>query len=157
MTLRPDQLKQPRVLAIASGGGHWVQLRRMAAAFEGHDVAYVTTMKGYRQQVGDARFYVVVDGSRWNKCRLAWMAAQLLLVLLRERPDVVISTGAAPGYFGIRLGKMLGMRTIWVDSMANAERLSLCGERVGRYADLWLTQWPHLASTDGPAYAGSVL
>jgi UDP-N-acetylglucosamine:LPS N-acetylglucosamine transferase len=78
-------------------------------------------------------------------------------ILLRERPDVIISTGAAPGYFALRLGKWFGARTIWVDSIANVEKLSLSGQRVGKYADLWLTQWPHLARPEGPYFMGGVL
>jgi hypothetical protein len=69
----------------------------------------------------------------------------------------VISTGAAPGLFGVAIGSLLGARTIWVDSIANGEELSLSGHRARRFADLWLTQWPHLASKDGPFYRGSVL
>jgi hypothetical protein len=41
--------------------------------------------------------------------------------------------------------------------MANIEDLSMSGARAGRYADLWLTQWPHLAKAEGPYYGGSVL
>jgi hypothetical protein len=41
--------------------------------------------------------------------------------------------------------------------MANAEALSLSGEMAGRHADLWLTQWQHLARPEGPEYRGSVL
>ena len=46
---------------------------------------------------------------------------------MRLRPDVVITTGAAPGYFAVRIGKLLGARVVWVDSIANAEELSLSG------------------------------
>ena len=84
-------------------------------------------------------------------------AAAILILLLRERPDVVISTGAAPGYFGVRLGKWLGARAVWVDSVANAEEPSMSGEKSGGFVDLWLTQWPHLAREGGPRYLGSVL
>ena len=70
---------------------------------------------------------------------------------------VVISTGAAPGFFGLAFGKLLGARTIWIDSMANVEELSLSGRQVRRFADLWLTQWPHLARPDGPRYEGGVV
>jgi len=35
--------------------------------------------------------------------------------------------------------------------------LSLSGRRVGPWADLWLTQWEHLARPEGPEYRGSVL
>jgi hypothetical protein len=69
----------------------------------------------------------------------------------------VISTGAAPGYFAVRIGKLFGARTIWVDSVANAEELSLSGKEAGRHVDLWLTQWPHLARPEGPHFKGNVL
>ena len=55
------------------------------------------------------------------------------------------------------IGRILGARTIWLDSIANIEELSGSGRMVRRFADLWLTQWPHLAGPDGPEYAGAVL
>jgi UDP-N-acetylglucosamine:LPS N-acetylglucosamine transferase len=147
-----------RVLAVASGGGHFIQLSRLMPAFSGCDVAYMTTMASYRAQVPQSRrFYVVPDANIRSKARLLLMAIKVAAILLRERPDVVISTGAAPGYFALRFGKLIGARTIWVDSMANAEQLSLSGRRIGAHADLWLTQWPHLARPDGPHYEGAVL
>lgn len=146
-----------RVLAVASGGGHWIQLLRMMVAFEGCDVAFVTTLESYRSQVQGHRFYAVVDANRWNRLRLIRMALQLAKILFYERPDVVISTGAAAGYFAVRLGKFLGARTIWVDSVANVEQMSMSGDKVGAHADLWLTQWPHLARAEGPHFAGAVL
>jgi hypothetical protein len=69
----------------------------------------------------------------------------------------VISTGALPGYFALRLAKLFGARTVWIDSIANAEELSMSGQKVRPYADLWLTQWAHLASAGGPEFRGSVL
>ena len=48
-------------------------------------------------------------------------------------------TGAAPGYFAIRIGKLLGARTLWIDSIANAEELSMGGQLVAEKADLVLT------------------
>jgi len=65
-----------KVLAIASGGGHWVQLRRMRPAWDDCDAAYVTTNDGYRREViEDAeardqkcpRFYTVIDANRWQR------------------------------------------------------------------------------------------
>ncbi len=149
--------KPKRILAVASGGGHWVQLLRLRPAFAGHDVAFVTVDACYRTEVAPHRFHTVTDATRWNKLKLLRMAVELLVVLLRERPDVVISTGAAPGYVALRLGRMLGARTVWIDSIANVEQLSLSGQRIGRHADLWLTQWPHLARPEGPSYLGAVL
>jgi UDP-N-acetylglucosamine:LPS N-acetylglucosamine transferase len=148
---------RPKLMAVASGGGHWTQLLRLAPAFAGFDVAFVTVDEGYRSQVAGSRFFSVNDANRWNKTGLLRMALRLAWIVLKERPDVVISTGAAPGYVALRLAHALGARTIWLDSIANAAELSLSGAKVGRYADLWLTQWPHLARPQGPSYAGSVL
>lgn len=147
----------PKVMAVASGGGHWVQLRRVAPAFEGADVVYVTVEPSYRSQVGDARFRLVVDATRWNKVRLLRMLLQIALIVISERPDVVISTGAAPGYFAIRLGKLLGARTMWIDSIANVEHLSMSGQKIMKHADRCLTQWEHLAEESGAEFSGAVL
>jgi UDP-N-acetylglucosamine:LPS N-acetylglucosamine transferase len=146
-----------KVLAVASSGGHWVQLRRLVPAFANSEVVYVTVLKSYRSEVPENRFYKVNDATRWNKFGLMMLAMRLAWIVSKERPTVVISTGAAPGYFALIMGRFFGARTIWIDSMANIEQLSMSGSRVGRYADLWLTQWPHLARTEGPHYAGSVL
>jgi UDP-N-acetylglucosamine:LPS N-acetylglucosamine transferase len=146
-----------RILAIASGGGHWEQLLRLRPAFEGHDLSFVTVNRAYAPDTAPHRFHVIPDATRWNKLKLIYMALRLLIVVLRERPDVIVSTGAAPGYVGLRIGRWLGARTIWIDSIANVEELSLSGRRIGKHADLWLTQWPHLAAPGGPQYEGSVL
>lgn len=154
-------VSRPRVMAISSGGGHWIQLRRLRAAWADCEVLWVTTHPGYGAEIeaedGDARFYVVTDANRWQKARLVRQLWQILRIMLRERPHVVVTTGAAPGYFALRLGRMFGGRTVWIDSIANAGEMSLAGRKAGAYADLWLTQWPHLAREGGPRYCGAVL
>lgn len=149
--------KRPKLLAVSSGGGHWVQLLRLRAAFEGSEVTYATVSEAYRSDVGDAAFRVIPDGNLWSKKDLLVSALGVLWLLLRLRPDVVITTGAAPGYFAVRFGKWLGARVVWVDSVANAEELSNSGRNVGSFVDLWLTQWPELAREGGPSYMGNVL
>lgn len=150
--------KRPKLLAISSGGGHWVQLLRLRPAFDGCEVAYATVSEGYRVDLEpDAVLHVIPDANRWSKLDLLRSALVISRLLLRLRPDVVVTTGAAPGYFGARIGKLIGARVVWVDSIANAEELSLSGKKAGSFADLWLTQWPHLARESGPHCFGSVL
>jgi UDP-N-acetylglucosamine:LPS N-acetylglucosamine transferase len=146
-----------KVLAVSSGGGHWVQLQRLREAFDGAETVYVCSDPGHRDEVPDARFFSVQDASRENPLLLVKSFFQVLRIVSRERPDVVISSGAAPGLFAVALGRLLGARTIWVDSIANAEQLSMSGRLVRPFAHLWLTQWPHLASEDGPVFRGNVL
>ena len=148
---------RPKLLAVSSGGGHWVQLLRIKGAFEDCEVTFVTVHESYRAQVPDHKFYLVNDANRWTKIGLLKAARRIAWIIWNERPDIVISTGAAPGYLAVRFGRMMGARTIWLDSIANVEQLSMSGNQIGRCADLWLTQWPHLARPDGPHYTGSVL
>lgn len=145
------------VLAISSGGGHWVQLMRLRPALDGHDVTYVTVDPAYQDDVRGAKFRTVCDATRWNRLRLLYTGAQVLWILLRVRPQVVISTGAAPGFFAVRFGRLLGSRTVWVDSIANVEKVSMSGEIALRHVDLFLTQWEHLALPQGPQFAGAVI
>lgn len=154
--------RKPRIMAVASAGGHWVQLMRLCPAWEGMDVTYVTTDPGLRQTLIEAGtpapdFRVITEANRWHKRKLIKQLAELTYVMARLRPDAVITTGAAPGYFALRLGRLFGARTVWIDSMANAEELSLSGQQARRHADLWLTQWEHLAKPEGPQFLGSVL
>lgn len=149
--------KPKKIMAISSGGGHWIELMRVRPAFVGHNVFYVTVDEAYRAHVDGAPLRVVNDCTRWDKIGMIRTCLQILWILLRERPDVIISTGALPGFFGILLGGRLGARTIWLDSLANVEELSMSGQKIGRFVDLWLTQWPELAGPDGPHFAGTVL
>jgi hypothetical protein len=158
MLMRNGRHGRPKkVLAIASGGGHWIQLMRVVPAFEGCEVVFATVHAEYRRQVAPRRLYVVHDANQRNKVGLLRLGVKLAWIIARERPDVIVSTGAAPGCLGVWCGRLIGARTIWIDSIANVDELSLSGHLVKRYADLWLTQWPHLAKSDGPHYVGAVL
>jgi UDP-N-acetylglucosamine:LPS N-acetylglucosamine transferase len=149
--------RRKKILAVASGGGHWIQLLRLRPAFEGHGLVYITAAPPGREEIGPARLYIVNDANRWTKFALMRLALKLILILIRERPNVIVSTGAAPGCIAVIFGKLLGARTIWLDSLANAERLSMSGRIVRPFADMWLTQWPDLARPGGPKYEGAVL
>ena len=148
-----------KILAVSSGGGHWIQLLRLSSAFAGHDVSYVTVNANYAKDTPGTKcgFYVVNDANRLNKIGLLIMGLKILCIIVKVKPNIVISTGAAPGYFALLFGKMLRSKTIWIDSIANAECLSLSGRKVRRYADLYLTQWPHLVKEGGPVFKGNVL
>lgn len=147
-----------RVLAISSGGGHWVQLLRLSPAWAGCMVVYATVANEYRVDLpAGTRFALVPDATRWDRVRFVRMLLAVIWLLLRYRPTVVVTTGAAPGYAAARLARFLGAKTVWVDSIANADELSLSGRKIGKHVDLWLTQWPHLAERGGPRYLGSVL
>ena len=159
-------IKRPRVLAVASAGGHLVQLCRLMPAWEGCDTVIATTSAGYESEIRilaqscnmpSPQVRVITEANRWQKLRLIRTVLDIIVLLLRVRPSVVVTTGAAPGYLAVRLASLLRVRTVWIDSIANSDELSLSGQMAGKHSGLWLTQWEHLARPNGPHYRGSVL
>lgn len=146
-----------KVLAIASRGGHWIQLLRLREALGDADVTYVTTVPEYHSMVPGADFRLVTEATRKSKFKLLLLMLQVLWIVLRVRPAAIVTTGAAPGYFAIRIGRWLGARTMWIDSIANADEMSLSGRLAARHADVVLTQWSHLAVEGVVQYRGAVI
>lgn len=147
-----------KILAVSSGGGHWVELRRIIPAFEGCEVVYASTEPECDADLGDHRFYSVRNVTRRNRLAFAVTIRQIHGILARERPDLVVTTGAAPGLVALVLGKRrFGCRTIWIDTIANAEKMTLSGRLARPFADAWLVQWPHLARPGGPEHWGAIL
>ncbi len=146
-----------RILAIASGGGHWEQLQLISPAFAGHEVRFVTTLAGLGHRAGQGDTRVVTDCNADQPLRALRCLWDLVRVFAAWRPDAVVSTGALPGFLALALGRLTGARTVWVDSVANAEQLSSAGRHALRIAHVHFSQWPHVAQIAGTRYAGNVL
>lgn len=157
MNSKNKEHNSKKVLAVASAGGHWTQLLLLSDAFTHCDIRYVTTkLNRTTAQVGKD-LVTVIDADMSTKLKLIPLALQVLVIVIKYRPDVVITTGAAPGFFAVMLGKLMGAKTIWVDSMANFSELSLSGKHASKFCDLSLTQWPELADGNQINHLGSLL
>ena len=75
-------------------------------------MVYASVDKSHAKDIAPARLRIVNDANRWNKLGIALLALRVFWVVFSERPDIVISTGAAPGFFGVYFGKLLGDRPI---------------------------------------------
>lgn len=145
-----------KVFAAASIGGHWVQLLRISRSMEErYDMVYLSTHPKCATMVEGKKFYLIKNFSRWNAWKVVPSFFRVLGILLLERPDAIITTGAAPGLVCVMAGKLLGKKTIWVDSIANVEHLSASGRLAKRFASRIYTQWKDLAS-DSIVYEGSI-
>lgn len=152
-----SEYRTRRILAVASGGGHWEQLLILQPAFSGCDVHYATTLEGLADHSRLANAHLIPDCNRDEKLRILYSAFSLFRLLMRIRPDVVVTTGALPGLLALMIARRFGIRTVWIDSIANAEEMSLAGQTAGRHSDLWLSQWPDVARAAGADYSGAVL
>jgi len=144
------------VMAVASGGGHWDELICLRNAFDDCRITYVTTMSGLGKRSG-VDTMLVPDCNRDTKWAIIRCAVGLLLIMLRCRPHVIVTTGALPGLVAIMLGKFFGIRSLWIDSVANAQDMSMSGQKARRWADECLSQWPEVAKANNVSYRGAVL
>jgi UDP-N-acetylglucosamine:LPS N-acetylglucosamine transferase len=145
-----------KILAVASIGGHWIQLIRLMPLFVEHDVTFVTTNPAFAETVKGYKFYCIPDSNRRKKIDIIKSSFYITRCVLKVRPKVIITTGAAPGLMCIIAGKLIGAKTIWIDSIANVEKLSMSGKIASKIADIVYTQWEHLA-TSKITYCGNVL
>ncbi|MFI2744575.1 hypothetical protein ACG2LH_17710 [Zhouia sp. PK063] len=145
-----------KIIAVSSIGGHWIQLLRLTPAFTDCQVEFITTNKNFASMVEGYKFYHVEEGSRKNLKGLLKCYRNIFKILKDSSPDVIITTGAAPGLMAIIAGTVLRKKTIWIDSIANCEKLSMSGTLAGFFTANVYTQWKHLA-TKKVKYNGNVL
>jgi len=148
-----------KICFAGSAGGHLSQLLKIASAWSGYEVCWITTTEVVRASLGEqGNVHVAGECNRQHPVRVLRVFLRCLRILRRERPDVVISTGAAPGCMAAILGHLAGAKVIWLDSITNVNRLSLSGRLVRPFADLFLVQWPALARKyRGVEYVGAVI
>jgi hypothetical protein len=147
-----------RVLLVASAGGHWIELHRLRDAFVGADCQFVSTCAGMTPPLGTRDVLEIGDLARDSATGALPTIRRLVDIMRAFSPDLVISTGAAPGALALLVAKVFGARTIWIDSIANSDTLSLSGRIVRPVADIRITQWAHLAEQNRSLrYFGQVL
>lgn len=150
-------MRQKKVLAIASGGGHWVQLLRLRPAFDGCEVTFASVQPGSADEVPGHRYHAFRDASRKNRVAFAVAAWQIFWIVVRTRPEVIVTTGSAPALLALLFGRALGARTLWIDSIANVRELSASGRTARRVAHGCISQWPEVARANGLDYWGRTL
>lgn len=153
----PGTSRTIRLLAVSSGGGHWVQMLRLRPAFLGTEVHFASVEHSSARQVSPAPFHHFPDANKDHPFRLIRTAFRLAVIVARVRPHVVISTGAAGGYLAIRIARLIGARTMFIDSIANAHELSVSGRLSKGVADRVLSQWPGVAESHAIEFCGAVI
>ena len=151
--------KKIKICLAASAGGHLSQLLKLAECWNGYDTFCVTTTKVVKEQLQKyGNVYIVGECNRKHPLRVIAVLIRCLKVVLRKKPDVVISTGAAAGCIVCFLGKIIGARVVWIDSITNVERISLSGRLVRPIANLFLVQWHELTKKyDNVEYVGAIV
>jgi len=125
-------------------------MQRLMPAFEGKEYFFVTHESEYSRHLERAYFITYKEG--YIRERLTWLKTILVAfrILLKERPDAVISTGggeiAVPFCY---VGKFLGARVVFIETLARVTSKSAAGKLIYPIADLFLVQWESLLQKYG--------
>ncbi len=148
-----------RALLVCSPGGHLLQLLSLRPAWEDMERTWITLAAPDSDHLLRDEPKVLARGPTNRSLRallsnlgLAWRTVR------RERPDAILSTGAALAVPFFLVGKLHGARLIYVESLTRTDGLSLAGRLVYPLADAFFVQWPEAGGRRRRArFAGRLL
>jgi UDP-N-acetylglucosamine:LPS N-acetylglucosamine transferase len=147
-----------RILLVACPGGHILQMLALKPAWEDLDHRWVTLEAADTKYLLDPEDTVFANGPTarnipnfFRNLRLAWK------VVRRYRPDVILSTGAALAVPFFVVGRLLGVRLVYVESFTRVQRPALTGRLVYPLTNVFFVQWPTSSRRKRAIYAGSVV
>lgn len=131
-----------KVCLVSSSGGHLAHLYMLKPFWHNKDHFWVTFDKE------DAN--TLLEGERMYSCyyptnrslkalaintRIAWK------VLRKEKPSLIISSGAAVSVPFFYIGKMLGAKLIYIEVFDRIDKPTMSGKMVYPVADKFIVQW----------------
>jgi UDP-N-acetylglucosamine:LPS N-acetylglucosamine transferase len=151
-----------KICVGASAGGHMNQLLKLleySHKWPAEPCLYVTTMQELSKKLEKrGKTYVLGECNRHHPLEAMKVFWRGFKIMAMERPDVVITTGSMPIAMMCLSAKLFRIKVVWVDSIANVDRISLSGRLIYYFADLFITQWPELTAKYPKAqFAGAIL
>lgn len=146
----------PRVAFVSSHGGHLSELILLKEAIEGIESFQITYASERTQGMPNTYLLANIGTS---PVRMIVSVFQIANILAREKPDAIISTGAEIALPVFLLGRAMGMKLIFVESLTRVRKPSGTGLLVYPLANLFIVQWPDLLKRYGnrAEFVGSLL
>jgi len=145
------------VCLTCSAGGHLTELLQLENAWKKHEYFWVSDNRANAIELGKRvkMYYVVVP--RRNPLKLLVNFFQAFWIFLKEKPDVLISTGADVSIPLLLISKLFFKKIVFIESFCRVKSPSLSGKIMYPLADLFLVQWPeNLEFFPKAEFAGSV-
>lgn len=146
-----------RVCLACSAGGHLTELLQLKQAWLRYDHFYISDKRTNAIELSKKEKVYFVVCPRRNPIKLLINFIQSFFIFLKERPDVVISTGADTAIPICLIAKLFRRRVVFIESFCRIKEPSLSARIMYRFADLFLVQWPeNLKFFPKAEFAGSV-
>ena len=144
-----------KICIVSSCGGHLTEVRRLKPAYEKYAHFYVLNDKAILPADMQGKTYFIAHSERdWKFFLNLWEAFQ---ILRKERPQVILSTGAGPAVPFAIVGRLLfDTKVVFIETITSVHSASLTGRIMHRLAHRFFYQWKSLSDVfpkgeyDGP-------
>jgi len=150
-----------KICFISSCGGHFKELQQLFPVAEGHHY-YIVTEKNITttEETKQHKCYFLLQQERYNIAFFFPFFFNLfksLWLVLKERPMVVVSTGAGAVLPTCVFAKIFGAKVIYVETIAKISSTSVTGRLIYKFADRFYVQWQEMLTIYPNAlYAGQI-
>jgi beta-1,4-N-acetylglucosaminyltransferase len=134
-----------KICLVSCSGGHLLQLYRLKSWWSKYDRFFVTFKKqdAISMLKGEKVYWAYFPTTRSIK-NLVKNSFLALKILYKNRPDIIVSTGAGVAVPFFYVGKLLGSKLIFIESAGRTNSPSLTGRLVYPVSDKFLLQWKEL-------------
>ena len=139
-----DRNKRKKVCFAASSGGHFEQLSMLKPLMDEYDSFVVTEETEYKASITGEKMYYLHQINRKERTLLIWMVVNTFISLwlvLKEKPDIINTTGALAMIPLCMLVKLVGGKLIFIESFAKVSSPTKTGKFLYKYADQFYVQW----------------
>ena len=136
-----------KIVFAASSGGHYEQLLMLKPLMEKYDSVLVTEKTDYSAGDTGIKTYYMHQINRKELLFLPKLIAnswRSLVLIIKERPKVMITTGVLAVIPLALLIKMFGGKLIYIESFAKVCSKNLTGNLLYRFADQIYVQWEEM-------------
>ena len=131
-----------KICLVGSSGGHLTHLMLLKEFWQKHDRFFVTFDKlDSRSQLENERKYWCYYPTNRNIKNLIRNTFLAIKVLKKEKPDIIISSGAAVAVPFFYLGKLFGAKLIYVEVFDRIDKPTMTGKLVYPICDQYIVQW----------------
>ncbi len=137
--------KNRKICLVGSSGGHLTHLYMLKPFWKNKDRFWVTFDKEDAASLleGERRIPCYYPTNR-NILNLIRNTAVAWKVLRKEKPDVIISSGAAVAVPFFVLGKLFGAKLIYIEVFDRIDTATMTGKLVYPLADEFIVQWEEM-------------
>ena len=137
-------MRNIKICFAASSGGHFEQLMMLKPLMNKYNSFVVTEKTSYSSNVEGFTNYGLMQVNRKELSmpfRLIINGFKSIRILMKEKPDVVITTGVLAMIPLCLLAKICGKKLIYIESFAKINSPTLTGKLLYKYADRFYVQW----------------